>query len=228
MATLAELQKQYADQERVLAGTDYARNKPKEQSKLNAIQREMDIVKGQETIGKEFAPGKLGRLDAGRSTEMTDIIAKKKAGLSGISAEENQALRERGKQGIQRSTQTALRSLRGFQGSRGVRGEGAITQQAGILKSGIQSQANVERDLLLKNIDAKRTALSDYEASVSGAESVEQEKSLYNINQANRETFGRLSSGLGYAQLGVADRASERGVAIAQQNLSAESGGGKI
>ena len=188
----------------------------------------MDIVKGQETIGKEFAEGKLGRLDAGRSTEMTDIIAKKKAGLGGITAEENQALRDRGVQGIQRGTQTALRQLRGFQGASGVRGGGAVTQQAGILKSGIQSQANVERDLLLKNIDAKRTALSDYEASVTGAEATEQERSLFNINQVNRETFGRLSSGLGYAQLGVADRASERGVAIAQQNLSSESGGGKV
>ena len=228
MASIEDIQKRLRQQEKTLAGADYAENRLKEKNKLNEIQREYDIAKGQETLGKEFSEGSLGRIDAGRSQNIQDIIASKKARLSGFTAEENQALREKGVSSINKSTQTALRNLRGFQGATGVRGGTAGSQQLNILKSGIQSKANVERDLFLQNIEEKRRNLQDFEASVTGAEATEQERNLFNIDQANKEKFGRLSAGLGYAQLGVTERASERGVAIAQQNLKAESSGGKL
>ena len=188
---------------------------------------EADIKAGEEGLGANFKEGALGRLDTERSADVKDIIERRRAGLEGISAEENQALRERGSQAIDRGSQTALRQLRGRQASSGVRGATAGAQQASVLQAGQAAKANVERDLLIKNIDAKRQGLSDFEGSVLGAEERGQGKTLFNLEQKQRETFGRLSSGLGMAQLGVQERGSQRGVGIAQANAAAAGKGGK-
>lgn len=184
-----------------------------------------DVEAGKESVlGQEFAPGSLERLDTARSQDVSDIIAKRRAGLEGLSAEENQALRERGSQGITRGTQTALRQLRGRQAASGVRGGTATAQQAAILSAGQQAKAGVERDLFLQNINQKRQALGDFEKSVAGAEQSEEARRLFNIEQQQREKFGRVSAGLGIAQLGVAERA---GIQAAQAARSAGRGGGK-
>lgn len=187
-----------------------------------------DIRRGEEELGVHFKEGSLGRLDAGRSADVSSIVESRRAGLQGLSAEENQALRERASQSIDRGSQTALRQLRGSQGISGVRGGTAGAQQATVLAAGQQAKGRAERDLLIQNVEAKRQALGDFEATVTGAEATEQERSLFNIGQKGKEQFGRLSSGLGFAQLGVQERAAARGVSVAQSNVAAAGKGGKI
>ena len=121
---------------------------------------------GKATLGAEFEEGALGRLDAGRTADISQVIEGRRAALGGLAAPEAQALRERAVQGIQRGTQTALRQLRGQQAGAGVRGASATAQQAQVLGAGQQAQANVERDLFLQNIQAKREGLSAFETSI--------------------------------------------------------------
>lgn len=186
-----------------------------------------DIATGKELFGGDFKEGNLGRLSTERSAEMADIIARKKAGLEGFSSEEAQALRERGGQEITRSTQTALRQLRGLQGASGVRGASAVAGQAGILQAGQAAKANVERDLFIQNINQKRQALGDLESSVSGQEALSRQAEIFNIGQKSKEIAGRQASGLGFAALGATERASQRGVGVALANAKAASSGGK-
>ena len=186
-----------------------------------------DIATGQELFGGDFAEGKLGRLETGPSADVQDIIARRKAGLEGLSAEENQAIRERGSQAIDRSTQSSLRQLRGLQGATGVRGGSALANQARILQAGQGAKANVERDLAIQNIGVKREALGAAEGSILGAEAQTRENTLFNIRQRNKEAAGRQAAGLSFAQLAATERGSQRGVSIAQASARAAGSGGK-
>lgn len=184
-----------------------------------------DIKAGKLLLGKDFEEGSLGRAQEARSGNIDAVIAARKAALGGLTAEENQALRERGKQGIKRGVQTSLRQLRGIQGASGVRGASAASQQANILMAGQAAGANVERDLFLKNIEAKRAALGDFETSVRSAESEEVERQRANIDLGSREKFGRLAAGLGFSALGVAERSGTKAADAAR--ASGGGGGGK-
>lgn len=187
-----------------------------------------DIERGEAQLGKEFEEGALGRLDVARSADLASIIEQRREGAKGLSSEEAQALRERGTQEIDRGTQTALRQLRGRQGISGVRGAAGVAQEVNVLGAGQQAKAQSERELLIKNIEAKRQGLGEFEESLTGAESSEEARRLFNLEQQQKEKFGRLSSGLGFAQLGVQERASIRGVAAAQSNVQSAAGGGKL
>lgn len=186
-----------------------------------------DIATGQELFGGDFAAGKLGRLEAGPSADVQDIIARRKAGLEGLSAEENQAIRERGSQSIDRSTQASLRQLRGVQGATGQRGGSAVANQARILQAGQGAKANVERDLAIQNIGVKSQALGAAESSILGSEAQSRENTLFNIRQQNKEAAGRQAAGLSFAGLAAQERGSIRGVGIAKANAAAAGGGGK-
>ena len=182
------------------------------------------LKKGQELLGKDFEEGNLGRLEAGRSGDISQVIEARRANLGGLSAQENQALRERATQGIDRGTQTALRQLRGIQGASGVRGATAAAQQGRQLAAGQSAKAQAERDLLLQNVAQKDKALSAFEESVGGAEGTEQQRELFNIQQRKAEIAGRQTAGLGFAQLGITERTGAQAANVAA--ASAASGGG--
>lgn len=186
-----------------------------------------DIKIGEGLLGKDFKEGNLDRLSTAPSADMADIIARRKAGLEGLSAEENQALRERGSQEIDRGSQTALRQLRGLQGASGVRGASAVAGQANILQAGQSAKAGVERDLLIQNVNQKREALSGLEQTVQGAEADQLGREQFNIGQREKEIAGRQAAGLGFAALGATERGSQRGVSVALANAKAAGSGGK-
>lgn len=184
-----------------------------------------DIKKGQELLGKDFAEGNLGRLEEAPSADITSIVEARRQGLKGLSSEENQALRERASQGIDRGTQTALRQLRGIQGASGVRGATASAQAGRQLSAGQAAKAQTERDLLIRNVEERQKGLEAFESTVTGTEEAKQQRELFNIQQRKSEIAGRQTAGLGFAQLGVTERtgASAANVAAA----SAAGGGGK-
>lgn len=186
-----------------------------------------DIAKGQEVLGKDFQEGSLGRIDANRSADMNQVVEARKAGLGGLSAEENQALRERASQGIDRGTQTAVRNLRGIQAASGVRGASAASQVGRQLSAGQSAKAAAERDLLIANVDRKQQAVGALEQSVTGAEATEQDRSIFNLKQQQAEKFARQSAGLGFAQLGVTERTGAQAANVAAASAAQGSGGKK-
>ena len=169
-----------------------------------------DVKRGQEVLGSDFAAGSLGRLETGRSADVSSVVEGRRAALGGFSSEESQALRERAGQGIDRGTQTAVRQLRAQQGASGVRGASAAAQVGRQLSAGQSAKAQAERDLLIQSVGQRGKALSAFEGSVAGAEQGEQQREMFNIGQTQAETLGRQAAGLGFAQLSTLERTGKR------------------
>jgi hypothetical protein len=169
-----------------------------------------DIDAGQE-FGKELLPaGSLGRVDETRSGDISDVIARRRALLGGLTGEESQAARDIATQNIGRETQGRSRQLAALQGRAGIRGGLAGAQQAGVLESGAEQRANFERQLLLENRGAQERALGAFEQSVGSAEANELGRQQFNLSQSARERQAQLSTALGIAQLGTAERSALR------------------
>lgn len=115
-------------------------------------------------------------LRQGRSSDIADIIARRRAALGGFTGEETEQRRARAGQEIARQTQGQRRQIAALQAAQGVRGATAASQQIGALQQGIQTRAEFERDLFLANEEAKRSALSAFEQSVTSAERSEFER----------------------------------------------------
>lgn len=173
-------------------------------------QRQQDMAEGLAAGQKMFSSGSLGRIDANSSQDVADIIAQRRQQMNGFTPQEMNAYREEGVNNINQGLQTNLRQLRSVQGSNGIRGGMAAGQQAQLLRGAQQAQAQNERDLFLKNIDAKRTGLDKMEQST-----MDREK--FNIGQQNKEKFGQQATEFGYAGLGAAERGG-----IMQQILGQE------
>ncbi len=110
-----------------------------------------------------------------RSAEVNDILARYQKGLDGLTSAENAAITNQARGAIRADTTGALRTLAGRQAGAGVRGGAALSQLNATAQQGAANAADFERDLLIKNIDAKRTALNDYAGAVSGAEAKDKE-----------------------------------------------------
>lgn len=175
-----------------------------------------------------------------RSSDVADIIARRKSGLEGLNAEENAAFRSQAQNAIGQEEQGALRALKASQGSSGVRGGVASAQQAMALKNFADQRAKAEQELFLRNIAEKQNRLGALEQSVTGAEAAEfgrgqqaqsaleaateraradeLARNQFNLNQLAREKLGILGAETGYAQLGGGDRSG------AAQQVAAEQG----
>jgi hypothetical protein len=184
-------------------------------------------------LAKEFiSDGSLGRMQEGRSQEISDLIAERRKAYEasptgGLSAEELQAQRDQAVNNINRTSETARRRLAGAQAQTGVRGATAASQQMSAIQAGNTERTNFERDLFLRQREAlqqdraeQATRLSALESSVSAARANEEATIKFNLEQAAREKFGQLSTALSYAGLGSQDRASE--AAITAQIKAAE------
>lgn len=203
----------------------------------------------------------LGRIDAGRSSEIADLIsgrqrmvdqasqrdpaeerlrAMMEGGLGGLTAEENTALREGAQSEVDRNFASQLRALAGYSGQRGLAG----LSQAGIndlSANRLDAQRNLERDILIKNIDIqneRRKAYGDYlDALVSGefdraskaradleqltvsARNDELQRELYNQEQGRREADLRSSALFGTAGILANRRNTARALQLEAQRI---------
>jgi hypothetical protein len=173
-----------------------------------SVAREGDMAKGRARGQELFGEGKLGRINAERSADISDVIARRKSMLEGYTPEEKNAMRDENIRSMQRQTEGQARSLRGAQAASGVRGATASAQNVQLAKGQQDQSRQMERDLFLKNADARRAALGAFEQSATGAEATETSKQQYNIGQKNAELQAQLATEFGYANLGSADRAA--------------------
>ena len=195
-----------------------------------------DLTAG-EALGKQFIQtGSLGSIDTrfaeAPSADMADIIARRRAALTGMSSEEQTLRREQAVGEIDRSTETQRRRLQAIQGASGVRGDSASMQQAQVLMEGGRTRGNFERDLYIQNEQMKREALGAFEGSITLSERNTMERQAanieldkFNLQQRAQEKFGQISTALGYSQILQADRSAKL-AADAQRAAAAASGGG--
>lgn len=204
-------------------------------------------------LGDEFfSEGALGRLDATRTADdaaaiarreeqyesskkedprVTEALKRMEAGLGGISAAENQALRESMVREIRGQTQTDMRDLRAFAGASGMGNKGIATgQMMALMQREAMARASAESDLVAKNVQERARRLTEYtqaaqkqqitnatlqqsaldrlNADVFRVEQAETGKEQFNIGQQNKETAGRLGSIFGTISSDIASRNS--------------------
>ena len=171
--------------------------------------RKRDFEEGMKR-GKEFlGEGTLGRL--GTDPTIQQALELQRQRLGGLTGAEMQAQRDVAGAGINRATELARRRLASAQAQAGLRGATASQQQADILRSGIEQQAGLERQLLLGQRAAQGQAIQDVLSQ--GAKTRQ-----FDLSQAARERFGQLQTALGFQQLGVSERA---GVSANQASVAA-------
>lgn len=179
----------------------------------NRVERNKDLGEGRARGEEIFADGSLGNLSP-------ELLANIRKQAGGFSDEEMNAMRDSNLATIRQGNQTARRQLKITQAQQGVRGAQAVAQQNKLINDqGAQLNAS-ERDLFIKNIDARRagqSALTDVEK--------------FAIDLRNREKNARLATELGFGSLGAADRGSAVQAVIGQQQADAArnqgGGGGK-
>lgn len=138
-----------------------------------------------------------------RSQEMSDLVSTMQGGLGGLTAQENQAMRERAMQELTRQSQAAQRNLALSQAGSGVRGAAGQAGQFFLDRDRMNSQRNLEMDILLENIavqDKRRDAFGNF------------------LGGLERDEFGRVRDSFGdLTQLVSGNQA--RGDAISQFNI---------
>lgn len=203
---IAQLNQQLALQQQLNAAQRAAQVSDEERRKqlLNQTraEREADLARGRQRGQELFGEG--ANFTRGReeiTTDVQDILGRRRAALEGMSSEEQAALRSQALERIAAQQQGAQRQLRGLQAQAGLTGATAAAQQAGVLGQAQKDRAGIERDLLLADIANRNEALGAFEQTLGGE-----------MQRSQQERLGQLSTELGFGQLG----ATERG-AIAQQ-----------
>lgn len=188
--------------------TTFSSSGPASTNPADMTAAEMQRIQGYigqgEALGKKyFGDGMLGRLEYSpeEQARSNDILEMRKARLAGLSAPEFAAQRSAAYDGLNRGLSTNLRQLRGMQGSTGVRGGAANAQAMNLMNDAQRTRQGLERDIMLKNVDYKNAALSDYENAAAQDIARNLQLRQFNLGQMGKEKYGQLGTGLGYGQL---------------------------
>lgn len=130
-----------------------------------------------------------------------DILSRRRDLAEGLESVELGAAREQARDQINLATQQGLQELRAIQGAQGIRGGVAAGQQLQGIQQGQERLQDLERDLLVANIEARRRGLGDFESTVG------------------RRLAGIEASRTGEAQLGLSQRALDQGLTLAAQPI---------
>ena len=188
-ASLSSLQSQAATQQGIVANP---------LSQVDAKTR--DIISG-----SQFGETVLGEEGLGRAGDNADIqsgLAALREQAQGFSGAEATARREQAMGGIATNTQGQSRAMLSQLARAGVRGGAAGKALGNVAAQGIQAQANAEQQLFIQGEDARRSG-TDRLLSTAG------ELTQFDLGQAAAEKNIVLQSGLGFAQLGAAERGAK-------------------
>lgn len=153
-----------------------------------------------------------------RSQETRDILSTLQGGLAGLNASENVALREQAQREVDRQYQGAVRDLTKAQARFGARGASAAAQLSNTQRQRMDTQSQLEQDLLVRNIDVqdrRRGQYADYLRALEGDESARRSLALGQytdqLNTLEGEEFGRKFGALGqYSQMAGAGQEFRR------------------
>jgi hypothetical protein len=156
-----------------------------------------DVAEGRK-FGKEILGDGLGRL--GEKQSMKDVLARRRQQMEeGIGAQEQEAFRSKLLKQMQAAEQKQGLALGSQLG--GARGAGAVAQMRSLQQAGLAKRADIETDLFLKQQQAKREGLSAFEDTATA-----QEK--FDIKQAAKEKGIEMAAGMGFGQMGSAERSA--------------------
>lgn len=192
---------------------------------------------GQKLV-EQFLPNidTLGTLDSSRPAETQNLINQQQAftdqagvlsdeakkalslaegGLGGLTAAENDALRARGFEGLNREFQGGLRQLASAQGRAGVTGAAGTAGVADLIRGRLDGVGALERDILLSNIDVQdrrrqgfadlvntldtnrfnqqSQALDRLGALTSAAQDAQLQREIFNLGQNEKLLSGQQS-----------------------------------
>jgi hypothetical protein len=158
---------------------------------------------GQEMVDK-FLPdiSVLGTVDASRSAQMQEAMAQAQAGLGGLSAAENEALRARGYEELNRQFMGGQRALGRLQARSGVQGAAATAQFGDLMRQRAQQAAGMEQDLMLRNIAVQDQRRQAFQNLLRTAEQDELARQQFNIGQQANLLSGQQALFFGGAGLG--------------------------
>ena len=154
-------------------------------NELGSIMDEARLVSPEELKAK----GNLENLvnTAGvRSTDMTETLNLMKSGLAGLSAPENQAIREQAQREVDRKQQQAVEAVQSQARRSGMRGGAVAGGLRAANRDAMSAQADMEQKNLISNIDIQDRRRGDFANTLGGVESTEfNQKSDASGNYAN-------------------------------------------
>ena len=162
--------------------------------------KQRDIIKG-----AGFGETVLGEEGLGRAGDNADIqtgMANLREQAQGFSSGEALARKEQAVGNLNSAQEGQRRRLQAALAKSGVRGGVAGNQLAAQATDAIGQRANMERDLFLAGEDAKRSGTQNL-LSAAG------ELSKFDLGQAAKEKNIILQSGMGFAQMGAAERGAK-------------------
>ena len=158
-----------------------------------------DIVSGAKFGEAVVGPGGLGRLADQRGMEQA--MSGLEAQAQGFSGAEATARRERAVEQMGASQQAQQRALQARLAAAGVKGGAAGAQIRDLVGQQAGARAGMERDLFLAGEEARRAGTQQLYQAASGL-------GQFDLGQAAKEKNIALQAGLGFAQLGSAERAA--------------------
>ena len=157
---------------------------------------------GQEMVDR-FLPdiSVLGTVDPARSAEMQETLAMSKGGLGGLIAAENEALRARGYEELNRQFMGGQRALANLQARSGVQGAAASAQFQDLMRQRGQQAMAMEQDIMLKNIAVQDQRRQAFQNLLRTAEQDELARQQFNIGQQANLLSGQQALFFGGAGL---------------------------
>ena len=157
---------------------------------------------GQEMVDR-FLPdiSVLGTVDPSRSAEMQEALAMSKGGLGGLTAAENEALRARGYEELNRQFMGGQRALANLQARSGIRGAAAGAQFQDLMRQRGQQASAMEQDIMLKNIAVQDQRRQAFQNLLRTAEQDELARQQFNIGQQANLLSGQQALFFGGAGL---------------------------
>lgn len=126
---------------------------------------------GQRSAEQSAALADMQR-NTGRSDEMGRQLNRLEGGLGGLNADENRGLREQGLQSIMSDDETQRQQFMRGAGGR-VGGAAFAANLANMGRANQQNKRDLERDIMLKNIDIQDRRRGQYGEALTGAEAAE-------------------------------------------------------
>lgn len=128
-------------------------------------------------------------------TDRDRMFASLRSQMQGLTAPEFEAMRGRAAQGVESQTASNLRRLRNEQGLGGVTGAARTAGAQNIMAQGGQQRRELERDLLMKDVDVRRQGTQAMGGALGTFGGME-------MDRIRREKMGQLGTEMGYAGLG--------------------------
>jgi hypothetical protein len=195
-------------------------NDPNSAAARAQAELEQGLEFGEDLAQRFFAEGTLDRLDTVRTSEQQEVIDRRRALLGGLTDEEIRGIKESGQRDIGVQVAQARRNVISRLAQTGARGNAAAAALGDVERQRLVLQSGLTQDILNRNIDLRRQALTNFETTVNNQAAFEREGQVFNAEQQAAEVAGRAGAtaqGIGLSTgLSSAIRAED----FAQQQLT--------